>query len=232
MLSKSKRSARKKKSASSRSSNPGQVLFFPLLVLTFILWMLYRQLFEFPVWFDETLGKAVFFALPVWLYINVTRNNRMINSFATIKFRPGVMLGLAVGGIYGFISSIFGILLYGKQVQAALLFSSNQFWWEFFLALMTAFWETLFFYSFVMIAIKQKFAHWSLLNQIMATALIFLVFHIPNVILRFNGAEIVFQVILLMAFGIGQAFLFAKRENFYSLLLSHAIWGMVLLVHF
>ena len=210
----------------------GRVIFYPLIILTFLLWVLYRQLFVFPVWFDEVLGKAVFFGLPVWLYINVTNNRIILNSFARNKLKSGLLLGVAVGGIYGFVSSIMSLLTRGGQVQSALLFSSNLFWWEFFLAMMTAFWETLFFYSFVMIALKQKYPHWSLLKQILTTAIIFLLFHLPNAFLRFDGAMIVFQVGLLFAFAVGQAFLFARRENFYALVLSHAIWGMVLLVHF
>lgn len=210
----------------------GRVIFYPLVALTFLLWALYRRLFVFPVWFDEVLGKAVFFGLPVWLYINVTNNRSILNSFAKDKLKPGLLLGVAVGGIYGFVSSIMSLLMKGGQVQSALLFSSNLFWWEFFLATMTAFWETLFFYSFVMIALKQKYPRWSLLKQVLMTAVIFLLFHLPNAFLRFGGTMVFFQIGLLFAFAIGQAFLFSRRENFYALVLSHAIWGMVLLVHF
>jgi len=221
-----------KLSSKNSSLKYGQVIFYPLVVLTFLLWALYRSLFVFPVWFDEVLGKAIFFGLPVWLYINVTENKNILNSFSKDKIKPGLLLGVAVGGIYGFTSSITSLVARGGAVQSALLFSSNTFWWEFFLAMMTAFWETLFFYSFVMIALKQRYPRWSLLRHVILTSTIFLLFHLPNILLRFGGPMVVFQVGLLMAFAVGQAFLFAKRENFYALVLSHAIWGMVLLVHF
>lgn len=206
--------------------------FWPLLFLVFILWVLYRKLFTFPVWFDETIGKAIFFALPVWAYINITNFKAIPKTFAFNKLKSGLMLGLAVGGIYGFVASFLALLTKGGHLQPVLLFDSTRFWIEFFLALFTSFWETLFFFSFVMVVINQKFKDKSLLWRILLTSLIFTFFHLPNAILRFDGAAIVYQFMLMFLFGIGQALLFVSYENAYSLLLSQALWGMVLLVHF
>ncbi len=206
--------------------------FWPLLFLVFLLWILYRQLFNFPVWFDETIGKAIFFALPVWAYVSITNVKEISQTFAFSKLKPGLMLGLAVGGIYGFVASFLAILTKGGQVQPVLLFTSDRFWWEFFLALLTSFWETLFFFSFVMVVINQKLHKSALFTRILIAALIFTLFHLPNAVLRFDGAAILYQFILMFLFGIGQAFLFTSYENAYSLILSQALWGMVLLVHF
>lgn len=142
------------------------------------------------------------------------------------------MLGIAVGGVFGFIASLLSLVQSGGQVQAAMLFVSDQFWWEFLLALLTAFWETMFFYSLVMVVIQDKFRDWSLLKQILLVAGIFLLFHLPNTVLRFGGVAVAYQLILLFFFAVGQGFLFASEKNAYSLVLSHAIWGMVLLIHF
>jgi hypothetical protein len=200
--------------------------------LTLILWTIYRARLPFPVWFDETIGKAVFFGFPVWIYITLSRSKSITDTFAPNRIKPGLLLGLAVGGIFGFISSVVGTLQYGGQVQAAELFASNLFWWEFFLAMMTSFWETLFFYSWIMVVIMEKFKSWSLVNQIVLTALIFLVFHIPNIFLRFDGSvEVLGQLVLLFFFAVGQALVFSRWRNFYTLVVSQTIWGMVLLAH-
>jgi len=206
--------------------------FWPLLLLVFLLWILYRQLFNFPVWFDETLGKAIFFALPVWAYVNITNVKEISNTFAFSKMKPGLLLGLAIGGIYGFVASILGLLTNGGDIQPVLLFTADQFWWEFLLAILTSFWETLFFFSFVMVVINQKFKNKELIWRVLITALIFTFFHLPNAILRFNGAAIFYQFVLMFLFGIGQSLLFYSYENAYSLVLSQTLWGMVLLVHF
>lgn len=207
------------------------VSFWPLLVLTLLIWFLYRSIFRFPVWFDEIIGKAIFFGLPVWLYMQMSRSKQIVDTMASEKINSGLLLGIAIGGLYGFAGSLMGGINAGGHVQLVPLFLSSQFWWEFFLALMTAFWETLFFYSFVMVVILEKGKKWPLIWQVLFPAMIFLVFHIPNSILRFSGPALIIQLALMLAFGLGQALLFIRWRNFYTLVISHAIWGMALLVH-
>ena len=78
---------------------------------------------------------------------------------------------------------------------------------------------------------QEKYRRWPLLNQVLLVSFIFLLFHIPNALLRFDMSLVAGQLFLLFFFGLGQAYLFARTRNLYSLMLSQAIWGMVLLVH-
>ncbi len=220
----------------STSNQPAQYLrrhvaFFPVILVVLLSWFAYRILFNFPVWFDETVGKAIFFGLPVWLYVTITATNSIPDSFSLPKLKPGLLLGVAVGGIFGFVMSILSLAQRGGVVQAVWLFESPEFWREFFLALMTGFWETLLFFSFALTVIIEKFKNWPMVTQVLLAAVIFLVFHVPNTVLRFDAAAVGGQVFILFLFAIGQGFLFAARRNAYALVLSHAIWGMVLLVH-
>ncbi|MBU0974202.1 CPBP family intramembrane metalloprotease [Patescibacteria group bacterium] len=215
----------------SQNKNSNNVVFFPLLTLILVLWVLYRGMFNFPIWFDEIIGKAIFFGLPVWLYVTLTGSDSVIKSFSPEKLKNGLLLGIAVGGIFGFVFSILSIIQNGAVVEAVSLFDSNIFWYEFILALFTAFWETLLFFSFVMTIIQEKFKAWPMFSQVLLVALIFLVFHVPNIILRYDISSVLPQVFILFLFAIGQGFLFYSRKNSFALILSHAIWGMVLLVH-
>ncbi|NCN45313.1 MAG: hypothetical protein COU63_01165 [Candidatus Pacebacteria bacterium CG10_big_fil_rev_8_21_14_0_10_36_11] len=223
--------SRTKKTKRKPASQISHVAFLPLLVLSFIFWILYRGLFQFPVWFDETIGKGIFFGLPVWLYILVSGQRAISDTFASYKVKRGLMLGIAIGGIYGFLAALLAVSQKGI-IQPAFPFESGIFWAEFFWAIMTGFWETLFFFSFVFLAIKAKFPKWYLMRQLLVVAGIFLIFHLPNILLRFTGPAVVFQVILLSLFALGQALLFYVEENGYTLVISHALWGMVLLLHF
>ncbi len=204
--------------------------FIPLVVLALIIWFAYRFLFHFPIWFDETIGKALFFGFPVWLYVQISGSESMTNTFSLNKFHSGLLSGIAVGGLFGFAAALLGLAESGG-VQAAQVFASDRFWWEFMLALFTGFWETIFFFSWLMVVIQEKWPHWSLAKQVLAVAGLFLVFHMPNTFLRFSGTAVAGQLVLLFAFAVGQALFFANRRNGYALTLSHAIWGMVLLVH-
>ncbi len=195
------------------------------------MWVLYRMLFHFPVWFDETIGKAVFFGLPVWLYISLTGSRSIKETFSLDKITRGLFLGIAVGGVFGFVGSFSTFVGRHVIIQSAPLFLSNAFWQDFFLALMTGFWETLFFYCWVMVVIQEKFSKWVVTQQLIAVTIIFLAFHLPNTILRFHTPQIIIgQIILLSFFSLGQSLLFLKDRNLYALTLSQAIWGMVLLV--
>lgn len=206
-------------------------LFWPLVLISLVLWFVYRTLFTFPVWFDESVGKAIFFGLPVWVYITVTRNKTMADTFAPSKLKVGLLQGIAIGGVYGFVASILAIIMKGGAVQAAPLFTSSLFWGEFGLSLMTGFWETVFFFSWMMIALQQLHKRWPLWKIVLLTAGLFLVFHLPNTMLRFSGRDVVVQAMILYLFGLGQALLFSHRRNGYAVAISHAIWGMVLLIH-
>lgn len=207
-------------------------VFLPLLVLTFLLWIFYRSIFNFPIWFDESIGKLVFFALPVLLYVSISGNREILATFALRKFKPGLLLGLAIGGIFGFTGVLISLLSKGGEVIFLPHYLASWFWREMFLAIMTGFWETLFFFSFVMIIVEEKFHYFSLFKQIILVALVFLLFHLPNTLIRFNAEVLLFQIFLLFTFACGQALIFYSRRNAYLLVVTQAIWGMVLLINF
>ncbi|MDQ3008591.1 MAG: hypothetical protein M3Q81_03270 [bacterium] len=221
-------------SRSSTSTLPQQahVAFIPLLAVCFIFWVIYRLIFTFPVAFDETIGKALFFGLPVWLYVSMTGSRIIPDTFDLIKLRRGLLLGIAFGGIFGFASVLLKLWQGDQVVVAAPLFTAPLFWGEFILAIMTGFWETLFFFSWIYTVIDQKWFKWPLLQKVVLCAGIFVLFHLPNTVLRLEGSMGLAQLLLLFLFAMGQALLFHQHRNGYALVLSHAIWGLILLLHF
>ncbi len=236
-----KKSHLRAKKKYSRKTNQARVLaarklthqlFFPLIILVGVMWVLYRSLFNFPVWFDEIFGKAIFFGLPVWVYINVTGFRPIIDVFRLKKLQPGLLKGLVLGAVFSMVTILMRFALTGFKIQPLLIFFADQFWWEMLLALFTAFWETVFFFNFVMAVIQDRFMHWSLFKQVILTTLIFLLFHIPNTFLRFDLLMVFPLLSLLAMFSIGQALIFSENHNGYLLVMSHTIWGMVLLIYF
>ncbi len=223
-------------SASNQSSLRAKRLihqaFAPMVVLIFILWILYRALFSFPVWFDETVGKAIFFGLPVWLYISMTGFRRIIDSLSFRKIKKGLWRGLAFGGLYGVVVIFIRLWEVGWSFHSAPVFMAPGFWWEFLLALFTAFWETIFFFSFVGLVIKDRWPHYSIAKQVLLITMIFILFHIPNIFLNFPPEQVFSVLMLLTLFAFGQSLLFIKQENAYTLIISHTLWGMLLLIYF
>lgn len=235
------RKTSKKRSGSNRSVSRSEAvfatahpLFIPLIIFVFIMWTVYRTTFTFPVWFDESIGKALFFGLPVWIFVSVTGTVEIAKSVSLQKFKPGVLQGLAFGGIFGFAATIATLLSRSQEVIPVPLFSSGVFWSEFALAALTGFWESVFFFGFIMLGIQLAWSHWTLLKQVVVTAAIFALFHVPNIFVQYLGSGvsgIAGYIFLVTAFGVGQAFLFARNRNLYTLMVVHAIWGMTLFIH-
>lgn len=226
-----KKNRRRTPATSHSAVEAAHLVFFPMVVMILILWVLYRTLFSFPVWFDESVGKALFFGFPVWLFIAMTGHKGIDAAFSPSRFQPGMLLGLAFGGVYGFITAISSLLVHQRSIVAVALFESTAFWNEFSLALLTGFWESLLFYAFFMTIIMEKYAKWSLVQQVALTAVLFVAFHIPALLKSFDTMTVLGMVVVLSFFAVGQALIYAGWRNGYALLLSHAIWGMVLLVY-
>lgn len=239
MPSKSKKTISKKRTTSTARATTSSVytaqlhpVFWPMVLIAFVLWVIYRSQLHFPVWFDEIIGKAIFFGLPVWLYMNMSGGDEVFRSLAPAKLRKGLLLGVAIGGLYGFAGAIGSSLVSPTGIQAVPLYSSPAFWWEFFLVGMTALWETLFFFSWIQGVIMEKYHQAGLLAQVLFVTAVFVAFHIPNTLLLYpTVASIGIQVILLTLFALGQALVFSRWQNFYTLAVSHAFWAMVLVVH-
>ncbi len=216
----------------SKSNHSSQQLFLALILISLVLWILYRSLFDFPVIFDETLGKALFFGLPIWIYLSSTNQTEIIKTLSLSKLKIGLLKGLAIGGLFGFVGVLLSLLIKSTHVVQVTLFGSNQFWWEFFLALLTAFWESIFFFGFIQTALNNEYDQLESYQVVLLSAFIFLLFHVPNSVLRYQGVMVGQQICLMSLFALGQSVLFYSLSNTYSLILIHAIWGMVLLIHF
>lgn len=209
-----------------------QQLLFPLIALALILWVLYRLLFNFSTFFDETIGKAVFFALPVAFYVAIANDRKILTSFSQQKIKAGLLYGLAVGGLFGFVFAILAVLRQEASFDAEPVYLTSWFWRELALAVLTSFWETLFFFTFFQTVLMDNYKHWSLTKQAVITAFVFLFFHLANIFNNFTGQQIIFTASLLFSFALGQALFFSQLRNAYAAMVIQTIWGMVLLVYF
>jgi hypothetical protein len=227
----SKKTKKSSSDAPSSSAASQTHVFYPLVALMFVIWMLYRFLFSFDIWFDEIIGKAIFFGLPVMLYISATKADHITETWAPEKLKPGLLLGLGVGGMFAFTAAIVGIVMRGDAIETAPLFNAGYFWWEMFLSIMTGFWESLFFFAWMGNELMRKEKNWPLVWQLIGIATLFLAFHVPNLFNQFPGSAVVPAMLLLWLFAVGQGLLFLRWRNLYALTLTHALWGMALLFH-
>ncbi len=199
------------------------------LAVIFGVWVLYRLVVRAPLWVDEIFVKAIVFGLPAWAYACSIKNNHNVMGFSNDLFWKGMFSGLLLGGFYEFIG-VFAYMARGTTFMRAYIFASPIFLESFFLAMMTAFWESLFFFGYVLNRTKEMFK--MEIPAIVLTSTIFVLFHAP---LRFLVTGVTPQLwselFVLFLFAVGQSILFLRTKSIFSVVLSHTLWGMVLLIY-
>ncbi len=203
-------------------------IFWLLVSGSFVVLLFYRIFVHLPVWFDEIFAKAFIFGAPVWLYALVGRQTPDFFGFERRRFWPGAYAGLAIGGIFGFIGLMTSTVQKGR-ILIPYLFSSSTFWETFGLAFATAWWESVFFYGLILSVLQHK--HKNEWKAAALTTIIFLSFHAPVLVVRGGLASAAVPLFLLSFFAFGQAIIFMRTKSVASAVVSHAFWGMVLLVY-
>ncbi len=202
--------------------------FFFLLLTLFFLWLGYRTFFPLPVWFDEGVAKALIFGVPVVFFASSSHFISKEIGLDQEQLFPGLFLGLAVGGLYGF-AGLFLEVFAGREIVAAPYFATPDFWWLGFLALLTAWWESLFFFG-LPVQFVRSIAPWfseTLLGIVVVA--IFLLFHAPlRVLITGLTPQFLVSMGVLALFAIGQFIFYMRTKNMYALVLSHALWGLVI----
>ncbi|HAV15076.1 MAG TPA: hypothetical protein DCX25_01990 [Candidatus Pacebacteria bacterium] len=196
----------------------------------FVVWALYRILFHFPEWVDEGIAKALVFGIPVWLYCRSHRRGEDRLGLSNKHFWPGMFLGLLIGGLYQFLA-ITVLITKGGVVASNSVLNSPMFGYIFFLALLTAWWETLFFFGYVLNVFYDAVGKREI-PAVFAALCIFLLFHAPLRFIESGFSLIAWQhLALLGVFAVGQAILYFRSKSVYAVTISHAMWGLMLLVY-
>lgn len=200
------------------------------LVVLFVIWASYRTFFHFPEWVDEVLAKAVVFGGPALLYARGSKRGEDVLGLGNARFWSGMFVGLLVGGFYEFLAVLSVMMRAAPSTQASVL-TSPLFWKIFFLAIFTAWWESLFFFGYVLNALMEKFRHAEIPAILVSTG-VFLLFHLPfRIVTNGINQQLVYQLLVLALFAIGQAIVYLRTKSIYAITLSHALWGLVLFVY-
>lgn len=211
----------------------GQLYSFFFFMLTLLLvWVGYRSFFQgLPVWFDEGVAKALIFGVPVVWFASQSRFIANELGLNEDQFLPGMFLGIAVGGLYGFAGLLIQVAA-GQEVVEGALFASTGFWWLAFLALLTAWWESLFFFG-LPVQYVRSIAPWFSETLLAVFVIgIFLLFHAPLRVLTTGvQPQFLIQMGLLALFAVGQFIFYMRTKNMYALILSHMLWGLVIEIY-
>jgi len=207
------------------------VRFYTFLL---VIWGFYRVLFRFPEWVEELILKPVIFLGPVLVMVkNEAKNWKEAikslgimwkNTFAALSF------GLSLGVFYLFVGRMgqffrFGgaaLNPYGSPIDSVLLVVV--------LALATAISEEVVFMGYLLPRFMKIWKdEW---KSATVVAVLFAVIHLPILVFgyRFSGSLVLGQFLLTFILGFGNSVLMLRLKNIVAPIMSHALWGMAILL--
>lgn len=191
----------------------------------FAVWGMYRLLFRLPEEIEETFLKPLAF---VGIAILTEKPKSWVKYFSDIWGRGdwlaasglGLLFALGYVAAYGFSSFLsFGSLSFGELGGNAVL--------PFILiGILTSVWEEWLFSGYVLSHIKADIK--GVWLPMLMTASMFAAVHLPVLVIwhKFAPQTVIFQLIMLLILGTGNAYLMLRSGNLIAPVISHFGWGL------
>lgn len=198
-------------------------------VLIFLVWGLYRMLFRMPVWFEELVLKGLVFGVPVF-WVSIKKLGWKLKDLGMTgdNLASATYMGLVLGILLGLFGQLGNIVRYGGLRLSAFGLTSESIGAFLILSLVTAFWEELLFAGYILQrlggAVKSEW------TQLLVTASLFVLLHVPALILvqQMTIIEMVLVMVLLLILQIGSGVLMLRYRNLAAPVLAHALWGVTI----
>ncbi|MEK7111006.1 MAG: CPBP family intramembrane glutamic endopeptidase [Patescibacteria group bacterium] len=193
----------------------------------FVVWGMYRLVFRLPEEIEETFLKPLVF---VGIAILTEKPKSWLKYFSEIWGRGdwltasgwGLLFALGYVVVYGFSSLLsFGSLSLG-ELNGNTIFSFVL------IGILTSVWEEWLFSGYILSHIKADIK--GVWRPMLITASMFATVHLPILVIwhKFAPQTVVFQLIMLLILGTGNAFLMGKTKNLIAPVISHFGWGLAI----
>lgn len=195
--------------------------------MVFVIWGMYRLVFRLPEEIEETFFKPLVF---VGIAILMEKPKNWLKYFMEIWGKGdwliasgwGMLFALGYVVIYGFSSFLsFGSLLPGELGNNTIL--------SFILiGILTSVWEEWLFSGYILSHVQADLKGVWLPRLI--TASMFAAVHLPILVIwhKFAPQTVIFQLIMLLILGIGNATLMGRSKNLIAPVVSHFGWGLAI----
>jgi len=200
-----------------------------------LVWGFYRLLFRLPEWVEELFLKPVVWLLPVARRVVKEEHESIKARLASVgvttkNLGAAVALGLALGVFYLFVGRI-GMMARSGQVSAPNLGGmANSPILIIVLALATAIAEQLVFMGYILPRLVEVWQHeW---RAAITTAVLFGIVHLPILIFGYQLPlqAVAGQFVLVLLLGLGNSMVMLRVKNVVTPILSHALWGLAVLL--
>lgn len=209
--------------------------FLTIIGCIFVLWTGYRLIGGFPEWVEEVFLKGLIFGTPVIWELNRRAIKHAEFGLGNQRFWLGMYLGLGLGALY-LTAAYASNVLRGVVMQPVQLYLAERFWNIFVISIFTSWWETLLFWGYGWTTLNHLFSKISPedagFNATIWSSIVFIIFHLPLIFITQGFGKVsAFAVVAISLFAFGQAIVYWKTRNLYTLTISHLLWGMMLLVY-
>jgi len=199
------------------------------------LWTGYRLVGGFPEWIEETVLKGLIFGAPVLWELRRRAIKQSEFGLGTQRFWLGMYLGLGLGALYLTVAFAANVLR-GVEMQTVRLYLTEGFWQLFLVSIFTSWWESLLFWGYGWTTLYHLFtksdSQFAGFNATFWSAIVFIIFHLPLIFITQGFGEVSgFAILAISLFAFGQAIVYWKTKNLYTMTISHLLWGMMLLVY-
>jgi hypothetical protein len=195
--------------------------------VVFLVWGIYRWLSPFSLWFEELVLKGLVFGLPaVWMGIRRHGWSLVSMGLTSQRLFKSVYLGLGLGLSLGLVGELGNYFRYGQIQFSDYGLTSEMVGGFLLLALVTAFWEGLFFYGYALQMINTVSSE---LVSITTIGFLYMLIHIPGQLhQQLTGGEMIKALILLLTLGIANSILMLRMKNLAAPILTQVVWGVTI----
>jgi membrane protease YdiL (CAAX protease family) len=189
-----------------------------------VVWGFYRFLFKLPEEIEELIIKPILWLIPVF-YLVYQEKATLESIGITLKgLFPSLYLSIGLGIVFLVEGFVINFLKY-KGFGSALSSNTNNFLTSLGLSLATAVSEEITFRGYLFTRIERAVGKEWLANII--TSVIWGVINVPITIFvwKMNLSAALVYLVLVLFFGIGSAFIFARTKNILSSILIHVFWA-------
>lgn len=203
-----------------------------LYVYVLMIWGFYRLIFRFPLAVEEVIMKPFVFLLPVFLRIRTDGKNwaERLNSIGITwkNLFAALAFGLSLGVFYLFVGRMGQLFRFGSSAPYG--DTPDNPVNVIILALATAVSEEILFVGYFLPRLHKLWkAEWKVAAVV---AVAFAALHLPILVFHYHFPVglVIGQFLLTFVLGFGNCVLMLRLKNVVAPILSHALWGIAVLL--
>jgi len=200
---------------------------FGLFSFIFVIWAVYRYFPGIlPTWVEEIILKPIVWLVPTFFIVmGVERQPLSSLGWTTKNLFPSLYWGIGLGMVFVLEGLVTNIIKYSGLNLASFQASPQSFFGALFLSFSTSVSEETVFRGYIF---NRLFKIWKkewLAN--LAASVLFSFIHLPIAVFGLGYTPIVMLVylFLVLIYGIGAAFIFARTGSIISSVLLHVFWS-------